>query len=103
MQFENVEVASVFFNALNVHKGPSLGANITLVQPYVQTVFHKQKAWAVSCGLHESIVRVFVGLEDKEALLAAFTDALKVAYKWKQSRKLGGDKCAKIFVPLIEA
>lgn len=35
MQFENVEVASVFFNALNVHKGPSLGANITLVQPYV--------------------------------------------------------------------
>lgn len=69
----------------------------------MQTVFHKQKAWAVSCGLHEPIVRVSVGLEDKEARLAAFTDALKVAYKWKQSRKLGGDKCVKNSVPLIEA
>ncbi|CAG8925391.1 unnamed protein product [Penicillium salamii] len=76
IQFENVEQASVFFNALNVHKGPSLGAPVTLAQPYVQTVFHKQKAWAGECGLHESIIRVSVGLEDKHALLAAFRNAL---------------------------
>ena len=83
MEFENVELASIFFNALNVHKGPSLGANVTLAQPYVQTVFYKQKAWAANFGLHESIVRVSVGLEDKEALLATFTDALSKADKRK--------------------
>jgi cystathionine gamma-synthase len=44
MEFEDVELASIFFNDLNVHKGPSLGANITLAQPYVQTVFHSKKA-----------------------------------------------------------
>lgn len=76
IRFENFEQASVFFNALNVHKGPSLGAPVTLAQPYVQTVFHKQKAWAGECGLHESIIRVSVGLEDKHALLAAFQNAL---------------------------
>ncbi|RAH65878.1 cystathionine gamma-synthase, partial [Aspergillus aculeatinus CBS 121060] len=76
IEFDDVELASVFFNALNVHKGPSLGAPVTLAQPYVQTVFHKQKAWAGECGLHESIVRVSVGLEDKRALLAAFQAAL---------------------------
>lgn len=86
IQFEDVEQASVFFNALNVHKGPSLGAPVTLAQPYVQTVFHKQKAWAGECGLHESIVRVSVGLEDKHALLAAFRVALNVADGLKASR-----------------
>ncbi|KAK1142621.1 Cystathionine gamma-synthase [Aspergillus melleus] len=86
IQFEDVEQASVFFNALNVHKGPSLGAPVTLAQPYVQTVFHKQKAWAGECGLHESIVRVSVGLEDKHALLAAFQIALDAADNLKASR-----------------
>ncbi|KAI9925961.1 hypothetical protein MW887_004420 [Aspergillus wentii] len=86
IQFEDVEQASVFFNALNVHKGPSLGAPVTLAQPYVQTVFHKQKAWAGECGLHESIVRVSVGLEDKRALLAAFRTALAEADAMKASR-----------------
>ena len=86
IQFGNVEQASVFFNALNVHKGPSLGAPVTLAQPYVQTVFHKQKAWAGECGLHESIIRVSVGLEDKHALLAAFRNALAEVTPIKASR-----------------
>ncbi|KAJ5887908.1 Cystathionine gamma-synthase [Penicillium taxi] len=79
MQFEDVELAKVFFNCLNVHKGPSLGAPVTLAQPYVQTVFHNQIEWAGNCGLHESIVRVSVGMEDKYALLVAFHLALAEA------------------------
>ncbi|KAE8342704.1 pyridoxal phosphate-dependent transferase [Aspergillus arachidicola] len=38
-----VESASVFFDNLDVRKGPSLGAHITLAQPYVQMVLQKQK------------------------------------------------------------
>ncbi|KAJ5088674.1 Cystathionine gamma-synthase [Penicillium angulare] len=93
LQFETVELASVFFNALDVHKGPSLGAPVTLAQPYVQTVFHKQKEWAGECGLHESIVRVSVGMEDKRALLAAFRTALAIADSKKAmpANKVNGD------------
>lgn len=90
LQFEDVHLASVFFNALNVHKGPSLGASVTLSQPYVQTVFHKQKEWAGQCGLHESIVRVSVGLEDKRALFAAFRVALAEADQVKAARSIDG-------------
>ena len=103
MEFEDVELASIFFNALNVHKGPSLGAHITLAQPYVQTVFYKQKAWAANFGLHESIVRVSVGLEDKEALLAAFKDALGEANKKKRSRDPNGYEHMERYAPVVEA
>lgn len=90
LQFDDVHLASVFFNALNVHKGPSLGASVTLCQPYVQTVFHKQKEWARQCGLHESIVRVSVGLEDRRALFAAFRVALAEADQAKAARITDG-------------
>jgi len=79
IQFCSTEAAQVFFDALNVHKGPSLGANLTLAQPYVQTVFWREMDWAAGYGLNASIVRISVGLEDKEALLSAFKVALKKA------------------------
>lgn len=83
MQFEDVKFAEIFFDTLDVHKGPSLGATFTLAQPYVQTVFHDKIAWAGECGLHESLVRVSVGLEDKESLWTAFETALAKANQAK--------------------
>ncbi|KAL8920831.1 MAG: hypothetical protein Q9208_006003 [Pyrenodesmia sp. 3 TL-2023] len=76
IEFESVEKASVFFNNAAVHKGPSLGASMTLLQPYVQTVFYQEKEWAARYGLKESIVRVSVGLEDPRKLLMIFRDAM---------------------------
>lgn len=78
LEFASVSAARVFFDASELHKGPSLGSNVTLLQPYVQTVFHKEKAWAARHGLKESIVRVSVGLEDLGALLKAFRQAARV-------------------------
>ena len=76
IEFESVDSASTFFNSAMVHKGPSLGANLTLLQPYVQTVFHKDKLWASKHGLIETIVRVSVGLENPKELLDTFNDAM---------------------------
>ncbi|KAL8897462.1 MAG: hypothetical protein Q9207_007207 [Kuettlingeria erythrocarpa] len=76
IEFESVEKASVFFNSAAVHKGPSLGASMTLLQPYVQTVFHQEKEWAARYGLKETIVRVSVGLEDPRKLLRIFNDSM---------------------------
>ncbi|KAE8318182.1 pyridoxal phosphate-dependent transferase [Aspergillus transmontanensis] len=78
-----VESASVFFDNLDVRKGPSLGAHITLAQPYVQMALQKQKKWAASNGLRETIVRVSVGLEDKDDLLQCVKSALAIAEKTK--------------------
>ena len=79
LEFESEKAASVFFNNLDVHKGPSLGVVVTLAQPYVQTVFAREKAWAASYGLNETIVRISVGLENQEALGKAFQKALRFA------------------------
>ena len=79
LEFESERAASMFFNALDIHKGPSLGVNLTLAQPYVQTVFAKDKAWAASYGLDETIIRISVGLEDGKALGQAFQRALRFA------------------------
>jgi cystathionine gamma-synthase len=86
LEFEDVETASTFFNTLNIHKGPSLGAKVTLAQPYVQTVFSKEKVWAASYGLSETIVRISVGLEDEFALAAEFKRALKLTDQFKARR-----------------
>lgn len=79
IELVDVDIAAVFFDALPVHKGPSLGAQYTLAQPYVQTVFQKEKEWAARYGLKESIVRVSIGLEDRESLISAFASAARIA------------------------
>ncbi|KAK2028124.1 PLP-dependent transferase [Colletotrichum zoysiae] len=76
LQFDDVAASAAFFDALRVCKGPSLGANVTLAQPYVQTVFGREKAWAARYGLSETIVRISVGIEDTEALMEAFREAI---------------------------
>ncbi|KAB8068847.1 cystathionine gamma-synthase [Aspergillus leporis] len=81
LEFTSVETASRFFDALDIHKGPSLGGNLTLAQPYVQTVFFREKDWAARYGLKESIVRISVGLEKVDDLLDTFGQALQVASK----------------------
>ena len=79
VEFKSVKVAAAFFDASNVHKGPSFGANVTLLQPYVQTVFFNKKVWAAKNGISESIIRVSVGLEEEEDLLECFRTAVREA------------------------
>lgn len=90
LEFESVIAAATFFDAVNIHKGPSLGASVTLAQPYVQTVFTREKAWAASYGLRESIVRISVGMENDEALGREFLRALRLADRFKVGRELNG-------------
>ncbi|KAF5227856.1 hypothetical protein FANTH_14661 [Fusarium anthophilum] len=89
LEFINISTATAFFDALNVHKGPSLGAQYTLAQPYVQTVFQKEKSWAASYGLKETVVRISVGLEDMEELKVCITIALDAAmHVFEETRRM---------------
>lgn len=88
VDFDTLDASRAFFDSLDVRKGPSLGANVTLAQPYVQMVLQKEKKWAASHGLRETIVRVSVGLEDKDALLQSVKNAHMMAEKTKGTHAL---------------
>ena len=95
LQFASIATATAFFDNAAVHKGPSLGANVTLLQPYVQTVFIREKEWAARNGVKEAIVRVSVGLENKIELLAVFEKAMGEADRVAaigRERQVGGSR-----------
>jgi cystathionine gamma-synthase len=81
VEFESVAVAARFYDHLDLHKGPSLGADVTLALPYVQMVLQREKEWAAGHGLRETIVRFSVGLEDKRDLLRRISSALAEAVR----------------------
>jgi cystathionine gamma-synthase len=81
VEFEAVDVAARFYDNLDLHKGPSLGADVTLALPYVQMVLQREKEWAAGHGLRETIVRFSVGLEDKHDLLRRLKAALAASVR----------------------
>lgn len=81
LEFADGAGAARFFDALAVCKGPTIGADFTLALPYVEVVFPHDKAWARQHGLSDTLVRVSVGVEDTELLIAKFLDALEAAKK----------------------
>ncbi len=68
--------AKRFYNSLKISKGPSLGTKFTLVCPYVQLAHYKELDWAESFGIPSHLIRVSVGLENKDYLWETFSNAL---------------------------
>ena len=75
--FHKYEHAMAFFDNLNVAKGPSLGTNFTLSCPFVILAHYGELEWAASFGVPKDLVRVSIGLEEKEELLECFDRALE--------------------------
>ncbi|TDZ33449.1 Cystathionine gamma-synthase [Colletotrichum spinosum] len=71
--------AVMFYDKLETAKGPSLGTNFTLTSPYVVLAHMKELDWAQALGVDPYLVRISVGLEDTDLLLATFTKALETA------------------------
>ncbi|CAI7630046.1 Cys/Met metabolism pyridoxal phosphate-dependent enzyme [Penicillium manginii] len=90
VDFENTAQASAFFDNLPVCKGPSFGADVTIALPYVQLVMQKQKDWAKGHGLNETLIRISIGLEDPEVLLAHIKGALQAADAVKKQGSSNG-------------
>ncbi|KAG6001364.1 hypothetical protein E4U21_004414 [Claviceps maximensis] len=75
--FKNKSQAHVFYDSMEIAKGPSLGTNFTLCSPYVLLAHYNELAWAAQFGVEEDLVRVSVGLEDTVLLKQTFMKALK--------------------------
>lgn len=71
--------AVAFFDRIDTAKGPSLGTNFTLTSPYAILAHYQELEWAAQFGVEADLVRVSVGLEDKEMLKSIFDVALQAA------------------------
>src|SRR5262249_3968646 len=65
-----------FFDRLRVCKGPNLGMNYTLACPFTILAHYTELDFAESCGVSRWLVRISVGLEPADELIARFREAL---------------------------
>ena len=77
MVFRNPESAVIFYDRIELFKGPSFGANFSLVLPYSQLAHAFELDWAESHGVAKHIIRISVGLEDEDVLIQRFEQALQ--------------------------
>lgn len=77
--FADPGAAQAFFDNLGCEKGPSLGTNFTLACPYTILAHYQELDWAAEWGVDANLVRVSVGMEDKEVLLGWFEAAIRAA------------------------
>ena len=68
--------AQVFYDRLNVAKGPGFGTNFTMVCPYTMIAHFNELEWCQQYGVDPSLIRVWVGLEEPDALKLTFEEAL---------------------------
>lgn len=81
IKFTSPARAIAFYDALDVAKGPSLGTNFTLCCAYTLLAHYNELEWAAEYGVVEHLVRISVGLEDKEWLRERVDRALRAAAK----------------------
>ncbi|KAI0244284.1 Cystathionine gamma-synthase [Massospora cicadina] len=69
----------LFYDAVKLSKGPSLGTNFTLLVPYVLLAHYKELDVVKGYGVDSHQIRVSVGLEDVELLKSIFQEAFDYA------------------------
>jgi cystathionine gamma-synthase len=67
--------AAAFYDRLTVSKGPSLGTDFSLACPYTLLAHYGELDWAAERGAVRNLLRVWVGLEDPDDLVARFERA----------------------------
>ncbi|KAE8373061.1 pyridoxal phosphate-dependent transferase [Aspergillus bertholletiae] len=78
--FHKPETAIRFYDVLDICKGPSIGTNFSLAVPYSLLAHFREQDWAESeGGVDRHMVRISVGLEREEDLIARVQDALAAA------------------------
>ncbi|CAH2351097.1 cystathionine gamma-synthase [[Candida] railenensis] len=77
--FHDPADAVCFFNAVNIHKGPSLGTNFTLACPYAILAHYEELDEIAKWDIDRNLIRISVGLEDKDELIEVLQRSLDTA------------------------
>jgi cystathionine gamma-synthase len=76
MVLKNRKKSAKFFDALKMSKGPSLGTDFSIACPYTLLAHYDELEWAEGCGVDRHMIRISVGSEKSEELMARLEDAL---------------------------
>ncbi|RKL44587.1 hypothetical protein BFJ70_g3729 [Fusarium oxysporum] len=79
IRFKTPAAAIAFHDALDVAKGPSLGANFTLGCAYTLFAHYDELEWAEEYGIVKHLVRISVGIENERFLDEVIKTALDAA------------------------
>lgn len=74
--FHKPEDSMKFYDTVVTAKGPSLGTNFTLTSPYAILAHFNELDYVEQFGVSRYLVRISVGLEDQNELLAEFRRGL---------------------------
>ncbi|ABN67744.2 cystathionine gamma-synthase [Scheffersomyces stipitis CBS 6054] len=77
--FKEPHQAVAFFNAVNLHKGPSLGTNFTLACPYAILAHYQELDEIAKWDVDRNLIRISIGLEDPDELLDVLQKSLDIA------------------------
>lgn len=77
--FNNIKASQIFYDTLKCAKGPSLGTNFTLASPYAILAHYAELDWVEEFGVERGLVRISVGLENREELKEMIEKALEAA------------------------
>jgi cystathionine gamma-synthase len=77
--FKSAAASKAFYDRLTCAKGPTLGTNFTLACFYTILGHYHELEWVESLGVDAALVRISVGMENKEMILGMFKEALKAA------------------------
>jgi cystathionine gamma-synthase len=67
------------YDALELCKGPNLGTEFTLANPYTMLAHYFELDWAEACGVSPNLLRLSVGNEEGDIIIGALARALDLA------------------------
>lgn len=70
-----------FYNALEMCKGPNLGTVFSLCCPFTLLAHYDELDWAETCGVSRWLLRMSIGQESAEELIARLNRALTAAQR----------------------
>ena len=68
-----------FYDALEITKGPNLGTSFSLCCPFVLIAHYTELDWAETAGASRHLIRISIGLEPAEVLIARIQAAIDLA------------------------
>ncbi|KAH6648601.1 cystathionine gamma-synthase [Truncatella angustata] len=103
IEFDSLDHCIVFYNNLDFHQGPHLGAHLTITIPYNAMIYGKENPeYHASYGLNPTQIRFSVGLEDEEVLLERCKNAIATLEKSSALTKEGDDLANEVLQPIVE-
>lgn len=68
-----------FYDALEITKGPNLGTSFSLCCPFVLIAHYNELEWAEAAGASRYLIRISIGLEPADVLIARIQSAIDAA------------------------